>query len=191
MGFSLCASLGTLSCQLLSLGGFLGGGSLGHRGFSNGGLSLFGAATAGALGSLLAGLLEHVLVVVDELDDSHLGVVTVTDAGLQDAGVATGAVGDLLCDLAEELVDGLFAVEVAEDNTAVVGGVFLRAIDDGLDIYSQCLGFGNGGLDALMHDKRSGHVGKHSNAMCVGSGQMIYFATVSHILFLFFIEFIL
>ena len=59
-----------------------------------------------------------------------------TDAGLQDAGVATGTVSNLLRDFAEELVDGLFAVEVAEDNTAVVGGVLFGAIDEGLDIYS-------------------------------------------------------
>jgi hypothetical protein len=38
-----------------------------------------------------------------------------------------------------------------------------------------------------VHDERGGHIGEHSHAMGVGSGQMINFATVSHILFLFFI----
>ena len=173
--------------SLLSLGSLFGHGSLGD----GSGLGFLGAATAGALGSLLGGVLEHVLVVVDELDDGHLGVVTVTDAGLQDAGVTTGALGDLLRHFAEELVDGLFAVEVAEDDTAVVGGVLFGAADERLDIHAEGLGFGNSGLDTLVHNQRSGHVGKHSDAMGVGSGQMIYFATVSHILFLFFIEFIL
>ena len=92
-----------------------------------------------------------------------------TDAGLQDAGVATGAVGDLLRHFAEEFVDGLFAVQVAEDDTAVVGGVLFRAVDKGLDIYAEGFSFGNSGLDALMHDKRGGHVGEHSDAMGVGS----------------------
>ena len=155
-----------VSRYLLSLGGF----GLGDGGFGSGsGLGLLGARAAGALGLLRGGLLEHVLVVVDELDDGHLGVVTMTDAGLQDTGVATGTVGHLGSDLAEEFVDGLFAVEVAEDDTAVVGGVLFRAVDDGLDIDSESLGFGNGGLDTLMHDERRGHVGKHRNAMGVGS----------------------
>ena len=92
-----------------------------------------------------------------------------TDAGLQNAGVATRAVGDPLRYFAEEFVNGLFAVEVAEDNTAVVGGVLFRAGDDGLDIYSECFGFGQRGLNSLIEDKRGSHVGEHSNAMCVGS----------------------
>lgn len=160
--------------RLLGLGGFgLGGGGVDHWGFGDGGfgggsgLGLLGAGAAGGLGFL--GLAEHVLVVVDELDDGHLGVVTVADAGLQDAGVATGAVGDLLGNLAEEFVDGLFAVEVAEDDAAVVGGVLFRAVDDGLDIDAERLGLGHGGLNAFVHDERGGHVGEHGDAMGVGS----------------------
>ena len=57
----------------------------------------------------------------------------------------------------------------SEDNAAVVGGVFFRAGNDRLDIYSKCFSFGQRGLDSLVHDERSGHVGEHSNAMCVGS----------------------
>ena len=92
-----------------------------------------------------------------------------TDAGLQDAGVATGAVSDLLRNVAEEFINGLFAVEVAEDNAAIVHGVLFRAIDDRLDVYSECFGFCQRGFDSFLHDERSGHVGEHSNAMCVGS----------------------
>lgn len=162
--------------RLLGLGGFgLGGGGVDHCGFGDGGfgggggVGFFGAGAAGGLGFLGLGLAEHVLVVVDELDDAHLGVVTVADAGLQDAGVATGALGDFLRDFAEEFVDGLFAVEVAEDDAAVVGGVLFGAVDDGLDVHAERLGFGHGGLDAFVHDERGGHVGEHGDAMGVGS----------------------
>lgn len=155
---------------LFSLGSFLGGRSLSHGSLDRRcSFGFLGAATTGALGSLLGGVFEHVLVVVDELDDSHLGVVTVTDTGLQDAGVTTGAVSDLLGNLAEEFVDGLFAVEVAEDDAAIMGGVLFRAVDDWLDIYAESFSFGNSGLDAFVHDKRGGHVGEHSNAVGVGS----------------------
>ena len=157
---------------LLSLGGFLGDGCLHGRslgGRSLNGFSLLGAATASGLGFFLGERFQHVLVVVNEFDDGHCRIVTVTDAGLQDAGVATGTVSNLLRDFAEELVDGLFAVEVAEDNTAVVGGVLFGAIDEGLDIYSECFGLCQRGLNSLLKDERGGHVGEHSNAMCVGS----------------------
>lgn len=152
---------------LLCLGGFFDHGSCGGCGGSS--LGFLGARAAGGLGLLGGALLEHVLVVVDELDDSHLGVVAMTDAGLQNAGVATGALGDLLRHFAEEFVDGLFAMEVAEDDAAVVGGVLLGAIDDGLDVNAEGFGLGNSGLDALMQDKRGGHVGEHSHAVGVGS----------------------
>ena len=114
--------------DLLSLGGFLsnrgfGNGSLGDRSLN--GFSLLGTTTASRLGLLLSKGFQHVLVVVNEFDDGHSRVVTVTDAGLQDAGITTRAVGNLLRNLAEKFINSLFAVEIAEDNTAVVCGLLL------------------------------------------------------------------
>jgi hypothetical protein len=60
-------------------------------------------------------------------------------------------------------------MQVAEDNTAIMGGVLFRTADEGLYIHAERFGFGNSGLDAFVHDERGGHVGKHSNAVGVGS----------------------
>ena len=92
-----------------------------------------------------------------------------TDAGLQNASIATRTVGNFLRDFAEKFVDGFLTMEIAENNAAVVGGIFFRAVDKGLDIYSECLGFCQRGLNSLLKDERGGHVGEHCNAMCVGS----------------------
>ena len=44
---------------------------------------------------------------------------------LDDAGITTGTVGNLHCDRAKELLDGLLVLKIAEDNTTAIGGVVL------------------------------------------------------------------
>ena len=106
-------------CRSCSLCGFCCG-CLGY--FGCGSSCLLGRTTCALC--LLCGL-GHVLVEVNEFDEAHGGCVAGTETGLDDAGVATGTVADLLCYYGEELGDGLLVLEVAEDYAAGVGGVFI------------------------------------------------------------------
>src|SRR5690625_4528614 len=105
----------------LLLAGVLGG--LGRRGvlggsglLRGGGLVGPGGVLGGALGLLHHSLLRGVLL-LDQLDDGHRGVVALAGADLRDAGVAARALRDGRGELLEERVDdGL--VEDGESGSA-------------------------------------------------------------------------
>ena len=90
-------------------------------------LCLLGAAAAGALLGLL--LLrsgsESCLVEINELDESHLGAVTLPEAGVMHAEISTWTVSYLGSHCAEELSDCIFVLEITEDYTTGVCGVIL------------------------------------------------------------------
>ena len=159
----------------------LGGGSLGlGRGSGGSGLGgLLGAAAAGALLRLLRGG-EGRLVEVDELDENHLGGITLAEAGVQDPEVSTGTVGDLRSDRPEEFGRRLLVLQVAEDHAAVVGVVVLGLGHEGLQVRLEGLGLGLGGLDPLVQDEGRRHVGEHRLAVTALTTQMIDFSIVSH-----------
>lgn len=157
--------------------GFFGG----SGGFCSGGLG--GGGLAGTTGAaLLLGLLvlEHVLVVVYQLDKAGLGVVTKTVACLKNAGVATGASGNLFSYFLEENLHSFFVLKIAEHKTAVRRAVFLGAVDQRLGIDTQCLGLGQSGVDALMQDERYGHIGQKGVAVSLLAAKVIEFFIVSH-----------
>ena len=84
-------------------------------------LSSFLARRAAAASCSLLGLFllsKKSLVVVNELNETSLGVVTETVASLKDAGVSSWAVGDLLCYLIEEDANCVLVLQVAEHNTS-------------------------------------------------------------------------
>ena len=102
----------TCLCELLggrcfSSGGFGGGSGLG---------SFLAAAAGRLLGLLRSG--EGRFVEVDELDEGHLGGVTLTESGVEDTEVSARTVGDLRRNGAEEFGDGVLVLQVAEDDTA-------------------------------------------------------------------------
>ena len=102
------SSLKRLLFSLRSLGGSL------CRSLDSG-LGLLGAAAAGALlGGLLRGGCEGGLIEVDQLDQSHLGGVSLTETGVEHAGVSSRTVGDLRSDGTEELGDSFLVLQVAE-----------------------------------------------------------------------------
>lgn len=68
---------------------------------------------------------------------------------LDDAGITTGTVGNLHCDRAKELLDGLLVLKIAEDNTTAIGGVVLCTGDKRLNVLLQCLGLCEGRSDSL------------------------------------------
>ena len=66
-------------------------------------LDLLGLASAGSLLSGLGCGSESCFVEVDELDESHVGCISLTETNVKDAGISTGTVSDLGCYGAEEL----------------------------------------------------------------------------------------
>ena len=107
-------------------------------------------------------------------------------AELDNARIATGTVTYLRSDNAEQLLQGLFVLQVAEHDATRVGAVILRAGDEGFYIFFQCLCLGEGRSDSFVHDQRDGHVGKHGVAVVCSTAQMVEFLTVSHCLRFFF-----
>ncbi len=171
-----------------------GSGSLGCRSFSCGSLSsgscsrllsIALAAATGAAGLLGGCILEHVFVVVNELNDTGLGVVTKTVASLEDTGVTTVAVSDLLSYFTEEFGNGILVLQVREHQTAVRSVVLLSAVDKGLSIHAEGLSLGKRSVDALVHDERDGHVGKQSVAVSLLATKVVERFIVSHRILLF------
>lgn len=70
-------------------------------------------------------ILSHVLVVVNEFDEAHLGIVTQTVASLDDASVATRTVGNLHRDFLEEFSYSILVLQVAKYYTTRVCSVVL------------------------------------------------------------------
>ena len=96
----------------------LSGGSLGNCCLSGDGLfscrsgsSLLAAASSG-LGGLLLSVLGIGLIIINELDHAHLGIVTLTEAGFEDTGVTTGTVSDFLRNLTIEFGDGILVMKI-------------------------------------------------------------------------------
>src|SRR5580692_4500455 len=106
----------------LALGGCLG------RGGGGGRLRLLRLAGALALGLLVAGVVS-----LDELDQRHFGgVAEALRTELVDAGVAAGAVRELLVRLVEEKGHGVLVADVAQDQAAQVHGVLLVGLHRGI-----------------------------------------------------------
>ena len=111
--------------ELLSGGSFHSGSLSGGHGFLGGsGGSLLAAASSG-LGGFLLGVYGVGFVVVNELDDAHLCIVTLAETGLQNAEVSARTVGNLLGNLAVQFRDSVLVVQVSENGTTGVSGVVL------------------------------------------------------------------
>ena len=106
-------------------------------------------------------------------------VVTETVTRLEDTSVATGTVSDLLSNGAEEFLDSKLILQLSEDDTTCVRGVFLSAGQQGLDVYAKSLSLSDRGEDALVQDERCSHVGKHSLAVRLLTTEMIEFLIMS------------
>ena len=90
---------------------------------------------------------------------------------MEDTEVSAGTVCDLGGDGAEKLTDSVLVLEITEDDTAVVRGVFLALGDKRFHIGLECLGLGLGGYDPLVEDKRGSHVGEEG--LAAGRGKEI------------------
>lgn len=177
-----------LSPDRLFCGGCLGslGGSFSSS-FSSG--SYFFTAAAACLRLAGFGILKHGLVVVYQLDEAGLGVVTETVAGFENAGVSAGTLADFLSNFLEEYLHGLFVLEVAEDEAAVGHCIFLGTVDNGLGVNAESLSLCQRGVDTLVEDERDGHIGQQRRTVSGLAAKVIEFLIVSH-RGLFFIEFV-
>ena len=79
--------------------------------------------------------LSHILIEVNELDESDGSSVTLTGTQLDDASVATGTVAYLLSNYVEKFLDSFLVLEITENNTTVVGITYLRTSNQGLNDY--------------------------------------------------------
>lgn len=115
--FSLMFGLG-LECRLFGCGGVGCGSFDGSLDGGSGGLFATAATGAALLRAFFLGGKEC-FVVVNEFDEAHLGVITETVAGFEDAGVTSGAVSDFLRDFAEKFGNSIFVLEVRENEATV------------------------------------------------------------------------
>lgn len=120
MSVTLCLAGFLCGVSFLFCGGSLGCGGFGHGSLNGGSCGFLAAAATGAalLGSFRLGG-EECFVIVNEFDEAHLGVVTKTVTGFEDAGVTTGTVSNFLSYFAEEFRNCILVLEVGEDQAAV------------------------------------------------------------------------
>ena len=100
--------------------------------------------------------------------------------GLEDTGIASGTVGDLVGYGSEQLLDGLLVLQHREDEATVGHIILLGAVDKGLGINTQSFGLCQGGIDSLVHDEGNGHVGEQRVAVSLLSAKVVEFLIVSH-----------
>src|SRR3569623_1097143 len=119
-------------------------------------------------------------VAVDELDDRHRRGVRGADTGLDDAGVATVAVG-VARGQHGELLHQLRVGEQARVRQATVGqATLLGERDQLLDVGTQFLRLGGGGGDLLVHDQRGRHVAEQGRTVGRGTLQLTAAYAMTH-----------
>src|SRR3954468_8301374 len=99
-----------------------------------------------------------ILLLPDELDARHVCTVTLAEAGLQDARVATVPRREAGSDHLEQLVRRLALLHVTNGQPASVQGAGACLGDQLLDERTKLLGLRLGRLDRLALDERGGEV---------------------------------
>ena len=127
--------------------------------------------------------LSHVLIEVNELDESDRSSVTLTGTQLDDASVATGTVAYLLSNDIEKFLDSFLVLEITENNTTVVGITYLRTSDQWLNEFLESLSLSEGRSDSFVQNQAGSHVGQHATAVTCSTAQMIEFLVMSHFCF--------
>ena len=99
---------------------------------------------------------------------------------MEDTEVSTRTVGDLRSDGAEEFGDRFLVLQVAEDDAAGVGRIFLGFGDKRLCVGLDGLCLRDSRLNPLVEDKGGSHVGKRRFAVTALASKMIDCFIVSH-----------
>ncbi len=88
------------------------------------------SAGLGFVSGVLAGGLEEGFVEVHEFNDGEFGTVSSSELTQAEyAGISAGSVQDAWSNLTEQDFDGFFVLEVSEDLSSVVCGIFFGACD--------------------------------------------------------------
>jgi len=120
------------------------------------------------------------LKVLHKLNDGHLGVVTLTGHGSQNAGVATVSVGVSVGGGLEEGVDEVLVVDPAEGLPAGVEVAALAELDHVVNVLADGLGPDEGGLDASVADDLGGEGAEEGLALVGGLAELGQSLAVAH-----------
>ena len=101
---------------------------------------------------------------LDEFNTRHLGAVTLAVTGLEDAGVATGPLGEPRAELLKQLVGRATLLHVASRKPARVQGAGAGLGDQLLDEGTQFLGLRLCRLDGPLFDEGGGEVAEEREA---------------------------
>ena len=80
----------------------------------------------------------------------------------------------------EQFGNYFFLLQLREYQTTISRGIFFCFCKQRLNINAKCLCLSSSRRDALMHDKRASHVGKHCSTMLRSTAKVIEFLIVSH-----------
>src|SRR5215204_3104669 len=119
-------------------------------------------------------------VAIDEFDHGHRRVVAVTEAGLDDAGVAALAVLVAGRQHVKQLTDLVLVAHLGDRLTAHGQPALLAEGDQLLDDRAQFLRLRQRGDDLLVLDQRRTHVGEHRLAMLGGAVELTMNLAVTH-----------
>src|SRR5215813_4417117 len=117
---------------------------------------------------------------VDQLEQRHLRRVAGAVAEADDAGVAPGAAGVAIPELAEDLLEHRAATHGALRQADVGEATPLAEGDDPLGEPPGLLGLGHGGLDRLVLEQRRDHVVEHRQPVAGGLLQLPVSDAMAH-----------
>ena len=116
-----------------------------------------------------------------ELHDDHGGVVALAGPELHDAGVAAGTILEhALGDLLEDLADELLVVQVGDGQTAGVQIAALGPGDHLVDLRADLLGTGLHRLDAVVQEQGGNQAALHSLSVAIVGTELATLLVVSH-----------
>jgi hypothetical protein len=137
---------------------FVGSGFFHFLGFGN----LSGIGSAILLAFLFAEL------GAEQFENGKTGTVAESEADVNDASVASGAIGEARRDIREELLRGGGSHQESSGTTASGERVSLAECDHALDKRTRGLGASDGGLDALVFE----YVGDEVAQSCPAMGRL-------------------
>ena len=113
------------------------------------------AATASTTLAFTSGIY---FIEVNKLDHSHLRTIAAAEAGLDHPYITAWPAGDFRANRIEKLLHRQLVLQVAKHHTTGVGRIVFRLGHQWFDVSTQGLRLGEGRVDALVFDQRTGQV---------------------------------
>lgn len=115
-----------------------------------------------------------------ELNNGHLGIVTLSGHSSQDAGVTTGTVGITLWCCLEQGMDEVLVVDPAQGLSAGVEVTALSELNHVIHVLTDGLGADEGGFDSAVADHLSGQGSEEGLALIGGLTKLGHSLAVTH-----------